>query len=400
MSFTKQNGKSPSLLCQKRTAPVPDVVILVLATNTRGRPARRSPSAPQDSTERKVTFGRLWNEMSELTDFVGTNRRALLGDTADCPVDLTVAPENAAGDYDDTTHPPSPQVIPRSPRRRERTKDGGGNQNAERKRHGARNQNRHKLFVKWLIDTFDLESSSVPVSSDVGDVGGSNPSPPTSSISSSSSPISSSSSSQHNQPQPPPQRHHVLDVAGGKGEVSARLCICHRQRVVMVDPRPADVADCFERLVLPKIPNRWQHRLTVQRAANPTFVEDTVRARFRQLTVPLDGPSLEGHHPELHAAVRDASLLVGLHADGATEAIVDAALKYRKPFVVVPCCVFPNLFASRMVPSSSSMGDGRMVPVRSHEQFCDYLALKDSRFRTEELPFEGRNIAIWWDGKE
>ena len=40
-----------------------------------------------------------------------------------------------------------------------------------------------------------------------------------------------------------------------------------------------------------------------------------------------------------------------------------------------------------------------MVPVRNHEQFCRYLALKDSHFVVETLPFEGRNIAIWWDGK-
>jgi len=31
------------------------------------------------------------------------------------------------------------------------------------------------------------------------------------------------------------------------------------------------------------------------------------------------------------------------------EAIVDAALLYRKPFVVVPCCVFPNLLCERYI---------------------------------------------------
>ena len=34
--------------------------------------------------------------------------------------------------------------------------------------------------------------------------------------------------------------------------------------------------------------------------------------------------------------------LVGLHPDEATEAIVDCALANRKPFAVVPCCVFPR----------------------------------------------------------
>ena len=59
----------------------------------------------------------------------------------------------------------------------------------------------------------------------------------------------------------------------------------------------------------------------------------------------------------------------------------------RKPFVVVPCCVFPNLFRSRYL-------EGR--PVRSYEQFCQYLYEKDPRLNKEVLPFEGRNIAIWW----
>jgi len=86
--------------------------------------------------------------------------------------------------------------------------------------------------------------------------------------------------------------------------------------------------------------------------------------------------------------------------DGATEAIVDCALKYQKPFVVVPCCVFPNFFPMRTI--SVDLEDGnppQITPVRTWEQFCTYLLRKDPRFVREELPFEGRNIAIWWDGK-
>ena len=223
----------------------------------------------------------------------------------------------------------------------------------QRKRHGARNQHRHKSFVKWLVDTFALQPKQE------GGV----------------------------------DLCHILDVAGGKGEVSTRLCMCHRQHVVMVDPRPANIVHCFETLVLPKIPNKWQRRLEEQRAENPSFVEETVNSRFRQLVTTFDDHSL-AISEELQQAVEKATLILGLHADGATEAIVDAALQYKKPFVVVPCCVFPNLFTTRRVEE-----EGRMVPVRSHEQFCRYLASKDSRFKTEVLPFEGRNQAIWWDGK-
>ena len=218
--------------------------------------------------------------------------------------------------------------------------------NPQRKRHGARNQHRHKGFVKWIIDTFTLGDNL-----------------------------------------------HVLDVAGGKGEVSARLTMCHRQNVVMVDPRPADIVNCYETLVLPKIPNKWQRRLEEQRKENPNFVKEIVDERFQQLVTTFDDQSL-AISEDLQDAVKEASVILGLHADGATEAIVNAALNHQKPFVVVPCCVFPNLFKKRRVEEN-----GQMVPVRSHEQFCKYLANKDARFKIEVLPFDGRNVAIWWDGK-
>jgi len=187
---------------------------------------------------------------------------------------------------------------------------------------------------------------------------------------------------------------HILDVAGGKGEVAARLAMCHRQRVVMVDPRQADIANCFETLVLPKIPNKWQRRLEEQRAENPDFVKETVDSRFRQLVTAFEERTL-AESEELQEAMKKATLIVGLHADGATEPIVDAALQYGKPFVVVPCCVFPNLFRSRRVLDKDT---GKMVEVRSHDQFCQYLLAKDPRLRLETLQFNGRNLAIWWDG--
>lgn len=301
------------------------------------------------------------------------------------PIDvLVVSDDTDDGENDNNIIIMTPPVLPANA---EKKKGNGRNQNTDRKRHGARNQHRHKFFVKWLMERFDLESSSIPPLDD--QPGFVDPEV-----------FSNTTSQRHgeqHQPQHQPQQYHILDVAGGKGEVSARLCMCHRQKVVMVDPRPADIVDCYERMVLPKIPNKWQRKVQARKAENPTFINDQVEAQFRQLTLHLDQWSVETS-PDLQEAVENSSLIVGLHADGATEAIVDVALKHHKPFVVVPCCVFPNLFTNRFVPSS--MEDGRMVPVRSHEQFCKYLALKDSRFRMEELPFEGRNIAIWWDGKD
>ena len=229
-------------------------------------------------------------------------------------------------------------------------------------RHGARNQHRHKFFAKWLLNTFPHLNQQ-------------HDSNPSNGLR--------------------VQQQHVLDVAGGKGELAARLSMCHNLQVVLVDPRKADVSSCFTSVVLPKLPNKWQHRIEQQIADDPNFIDKKINERVRQLVMNFDDATVE-QSPELQAAIQSSTLLIGMHADGATEAIVDAALKYGKPFIVVPCCVFPRLFSQRYLVQD----DGRKVQVRSHEQFCQYLLAKDKRFKREILPFEGRNIGIWWDGKE
>jgi hypothetical protein len=196
-------------------------------------------------------------------------------------------------------------------------------------------------------------------------------------------------------------RPFILDIAGGKGELTTRLCICHSIQSVLIDPRPADLPLCFEKVVFKTLPTKWKESISCQLQSNISFISEKLQSMSHQLVVHFDAYRVETC-PELQWAVQNASLLVGLHADGATEDIVDVALKYRKPFVVVPCCVFPNLY-KRWIDTSSqtSSPDTKpiSVPVRQYDQFCDYLLRKDSHFQKETLPFEGRNLAIWWDGK-
>lgn len=85
--------------------------------------------------------------------------------------------------------------------------------------------------------------------------------------------------------------------------------------------------------------------------------------------------------------VHEASAIVGLHPDGATDALVDAAIAANKPFAVVPCCVFPNTFTARRTCSG-----GR---VRSHEDLCAYLCGKAPDIQVSALPFEGRNQVVF-----
>lgn len=252
--------------------------------------------------------------------------------------------------------------------------------NRKSDRHGSRNQHRHKHFARWILQKFpDIVDDT--------------------------------------------NNFHVLDIAGGKGELSARLALCHSLRVVMIDPRPADLSYVYLNSVVPKLPKKWQNSLEERLRHTPTFVEDEIRNRFSQIVTHFsisphknnscnnggndDDSTKERNLFEDEAvenAVQNAALIIGLHADGATEAIVDAAIHYNKPFVIVPCCVFPNLFNDRFIylddDSNTSCGEEmkKRVAVRTHEQFCKYLLDKDDRFRKEILPFEGRNVAIWWDG--
>ena len=85
--------------------------------------------------------------------------------------------------------------------------------------------------------------------------------------------------------------------------------------------------------------------------------------------------------------LKSASMLVGMHPDQATEDIVDAALKYNKPFAVIPCCVFPEMRPGRKLQGH--------IDVARTDQFCLYLAEKDPRIRAQYLPFEGRNIVVY-----
>lgn len=81
------------------------------------------------------------------------------------------------------------------------------------------------------------------------------------------------------------------------------------------------------------------------------------------------------------------SLLVGMHPDQATEAIIDAALELGVPFAVVPCCTFPDMFPHRKT------ADGE--PVATYSQLIDYLMRKDPSIQKTFLPFKGRNKVLY-----
>ena len=86
--------------------------------------------------------------------------------------------------------------------------------------------------------------------------------------------------------------------------------------------------------------------------------------------------------------MRNCSVVIGMHPDYATEFIVDFALKYKKAFAVLPCCVFPKSFPNRRL-------NGRAV--RQYDDFCDYLTQKHEEISQCVLTLmNGQNKVIYW----
>ena len=147
----------------------------------------------------------------------------------------------------------------------------------------------------------------------------------------------------------------VLDIAGGRGDVSFELAVKHGiAKCTLVDPRPRKLS-------------KSQRRVLKKRALGIDALGPQQRALF-------DAAWCDGNA----ALWRGASCVVGMHADEATECIVAEAVARQKPFAVVPCCVHPL--------SGASM---------SAEEWLDYLQAMHPAIKRTFLPFQGKNCVLW-----
>ena len=127
---------------------------------------------------------------------------------------------------------------------------------------------------------------------------------------------------------------------------------------------------------------------------NDSFLCPQVRAEFR---------------PDTWSAFAECSVVVGMHPDQATESIMAFAKAHGKPFAIVPCCVFPALFPDRRVPADeedaeedaeTEEGDekkiknARHVPVTRLAQLVRYLARETGGLVTH-LDFQGANRVVY-----
>jgi hypothetical protein len=218
----------------------------------------------------------------------------------------------------------------------------------------------------------------------------------------------------------------VVDVAGGSGELALELVTRWAVPCCVVDPRGdgAKITARHRRLLASRernaalVSDAWKAESALARslARRWTAVPDPHRAirhlkrAFDERIVAAASPSSEAADadagPDGAALMRTCSAIVGMHPDQAAGAIVDAALRFNKPFAVVPCCVFPNRFPERTVPGGdepSKPGEARgtLVRVRTTEALARHLARRPTlatRTRTarvEALPMDGANLAVW-----
>ncbi|RLN51031.1 hypothetical protein BBJ28_00022968 [Nothophytophthora sp. Chile5] len=166
----------------------------------------------------------------------------------------------------------------------------------------------------------------------------------------------------------------VVDVAGGRGSVSFELWNKRQLPCTLIDPRPMKLS-------------KMQHKyLKKQKKDGQQSTSSPANALVPQVQTLFTVDSfLEVE--ENAQLVEQASLLLGMHPDEATDAIIDVAVKLNKPFAVVPCCVFGHKFQARRLADGSK--------VLSYEHLVEYLVAKHADIEKAFLPFDGKNLVLF-----
>lgn len=206
------------------------------------------------------------------------------------------------------------------------------------------------------------------------------------------------------------QGQGVLDIAGGKGGVSYELVVQYGI--------PSTLLEVRDMIQLSSMARRRMKRIHRKRSLAGTAYDRAPMAQYLEShnlipnddgvlipevslciesLAPLPFRHISCKFPEqlivlmndsvMTSLVQSSSILVGVHPDEATEAIVDAAIHFRIPFAVVPCCLHSNLFPHRVTATNAV--------VNSYEVFIDYLAAKHINIQQVTLPFEGRSICLY-----
>ena len=199
----------------------------------------------------------------------------------------------------------------------------------------------------------------------------------------------------------------VLDVAGGKGQLSVELAILGAAATTAITTEAVETTGGND--ADSKTTRKTDGTEDTDGSIQCTIIDPFIRGRSGAEGKFLPNKQMKriqkvrGKIPN-HIAkyfihtdedsnnlVRTCSCVVGLHPDQPTEDIVDLALLNNKPFAVIPCCVFPCLFPMRTLKTSGKF-------VNTYDEFIQYLMEKDDRLKITTLNFEGKNKVIYFKG--
>ncbi|CAI5725922.1 unnamed protein product [Hyaloperonospora brassicae] len=169
----------------------------------------------------------------------------------------------------------------------------------------------------------------------------------------------------------------VVDIAGGRGNVSFELWNKRRLPCTLVEPRP---------MKLTKQQHRYLHKQKKTQAQHGDPNAPLTESLVPQVTALFNMDTFleRAEHVEL---ITQASLLLGVHPDEATDSIVEVAIKFNKPFAIVPCCVFGQKFPNRRLADGSK--------VVSYGDLIEYLVAKHPTIDKAFLPFDGKNLVLF-----
>mmetsp|Transcript_71783 Transcript_71783/g.191443 ORF Transcript_71783/g.191443 Transcript_71783/m.191443 type:complete len:299 (+) Transcript_71783:638-1534(+) len=168
------------------------------------------------------------------------------------------------------------------------------------------------------------------------------------------------------------QQGGVLDVAGGRGELSFELALAHDIPVTVVDPRTV------------KLNKPQFKRLKQEKGLSGDLAKQWFAKHIKHIKTTMDPAFFEV--PSQSQVVARTAVLVGLHPDEATGAICESAVKHGKPFAVVPCCVFSDMFPERTIENRQ---------VRTHDDICAWIKTLAPGVGSAFLGFAGKNRVVF-----
>jgi len=190
------------------------------------------------------------------------------------------------------------------------------------------------------------------------------------------------------------QQGGVLDVAGGRGELSFELSVKRKIPCTVVDPRcPGgdSSASSWKGWQLSRGQRSWlESSVPGLRgyAECQAYVESCPLRQCRAMVVASEFAHAEAPRREWWSEiVGKCCVVAGLHADQATGGVMELGHAFCKPWAVVPCCTFADEFPERQ------LDDGR--PVRTYDDLVEWLRTRFAKVEVDFLPFYGKNLAVY-----